>query len=163
MENLQTQNTDYKFEQWMKAAIEAAVEGIAEGESPFGAVIIDSNGSQAAVAYNRVKALVNPSAHAEVLAITSACQTLTRLQLSDCWLVTTGEPCPMCAAAASMAGIKKIVFGAREAVIRAAGYETLQLDLFAFMLATQAHFQVYGPVLEMDCTALLINHPGDQS
>lgn len=163
MENPPTSRSEREFQQWMKAAIEVAVKGIAEGESPFGAVIIDSEGAFVSIECNRVKSIWNPSAHAEILAITAACKSQSRLDLSDCWLVATGEPCPICAAAASMAGIKKIVFGAKESIIRAAGYQTLQLDLLEFMLATGSQFQIYGPVLELDCTAMLLNHPANQS
>jgi tRNA(Arg) A34 adenosine deaminase TadA len=94
-----------------------------------------------------------------VLAIEKACRMLSRLELSDCWLIATAEPCPMCAATASLAKIKRIAFGAGETSVRNVGYDTLHLNLFDFMCATQTQFQIYDSVLEAECVALLRSFP----
>ena len=153
--------SDEDFERWMKVAVEIAVEGVASGESPFGAVIVDANDKAIACVPNRVNTTHNPTAHAETTAIAEACQKRGTLQLNDCILYATGEPCPMCVAAAAMAGIATIVFGASERVIRLAGYQTFGLTARQFLAATDSGIKIIGPLLEAECTALLLNHPKD--
>lgn len=83
----------------------------ARGEVPVGAVIT-KNGQIIARAGNRTRELHDPSAHAEVLAIRSACQSLQSERLADCDLWVTLEPCPACAATISAARLKRLYFAA---------------------------------------------------
>ncbi|WP_449409772.1 nucleoside deaminase [Methylobacterium komagatae] len=94
-------------------AFEAARRAAQEGEVPVGAVIV-KEGRVVAVAHNRPRALRDPTAHAEILAIRAACQALDDERLTGCDLYVTLEPCPMCAGAISFARIRRVYYGARD-------------------------------------------------
>ncbi len=78
------------------------------------AAIVARGGRVIASALNRTEGDMDPTAHAEILAIRQACQTLRRPFLSGCELFVTLEPCEMCLAAASHARIRRVVYGARQ-------------------------------------------------
>jgi tRNA(Arg) A34 adenosine deaminase TadA len=80
------------------------------GEVPIGAVVV-KNGIVVATAGNRTIEATDPTAHAEILAIRSACLSLSSQRLTGCDLYVTLEPCPMCAAAISFARIRRLYFG----------------------------------------------------
>ena len=83
------------------------------GEVPVGAVLVDSaSGELLARAHNRVEVLHDPTAHAEMLAIAAAARRLGLKRLTGADLHVTLEPCPMCAAAISLARIRRLTFGA---------------------------------------------------
>jgi tRNA(adenine34) deaminase len=82
------------------------------GEVPIGAVIVGPDGAIISRAGNRTLALRDPTAHAELLAIRQACAELGSERLVDCDLYVTLEPCAMCAAAISLARIRRLYFGA---------------------------------------------------
>jgi tRNA(Arg) A34 adenosine deaminase TadA len=147
------------LESWMRSALSAAIPGIAKGEHPFGASVVDAGGFAISREHNRVDSTHNPAAHAEVLAIASAGRVAGSSDLSGCWLVSTAEPCPMCLAAAAMAGIRQVAFGARARTIENAGYETLGLSATLLADHLNCGLQVRGPILELECSALLLNHP----
>lgn len=94
----------------MKLAINQAKAAAASGEVPIGAIIV-SGGKIISKAYNQVELLHDVTAHAEILAITSAEQYLNAKYLSDCTLYITVEPCLMCAGALKWAQIDRIVYG----------------------------------------------------
>ena len=98
---------DAKF---MQMAIDLSVENIDSGGGPFGAVIV-LNGEVIATGANRVVPNADPTAHAEVMAIRSACAKLGTFQLSDCTVYSSCEPCPMCLSALYWAGVKRICYG----------------------------------------------------
>lgn len=102
-------NRDLKF---MSLAIEKAREGIKKGQTPFGACIVKNN-KVIALSHNLVWKDTDITAHAEMVAIRSACESLDRVDLSGCTVYSTCEPCPMCFCACHWARIKRIVFGAR--------------------------------------------------
>lgn len=85
-----------------------------EGEVPVGAVLVHKNGTLLAQAGNRVLALKDPTAHAEILVIRQACQSLGTERLADCDLYVTLEPCALCAAAISFARIRRLYFAASD-------------------------------------------------
>lgn len=97
-------------ENLMREAIELSKKSVASGGGPFGAVIA-RNGKIIARASNTVTQTNDPTAHAEVNAIRSACKELGVFKLNGCELYTSCEPCPMCLSAAYWAGIEKIYFG----------------------------------------------------
>jgi tRNA(adenine34) deaminase len=98
----------------MLALAEAEAAG-ARGEVPVGAVVVDgTSGSVLAVAGNRVEELGDPTAHAEMLAVRAAAARLGSPRLSGCDLYVTLEPCPMCAAAISLARLRRLYFGAAD-------------------------------------------------
>ena len=110
---------DAKF---MRAAIEEAEAGMRGNEGgPFGAVLVHS-GEIVARAHNEVVGSHDPTAHAEILAIRRGSKTLGRFDLSDCTLVTTCEPCPMCLAAILWARIRTVYFGCSRRDAAAIGF-----------------------------------------
>ena len=96
---------------WMKAALRQAEIAAERGEVPVGAVIVHDN-QIIGRGHNLVESLRDPTAHAEMIAITAACETLNSKQLTDCTLYVTLEPCPMCAGAMVMARLSRLCFGA---------------------------------------------------
>ena len=98
---------------YMIRALEQAKLAAARGESPIGAVLVDSKtGEILAEDGNRVEELKDPTAHAEMLVLRRAAAAKTSPRLLGCDLYVTLEPCPMCAGAISHARIAKLVFGA---------------------------------------------------
>lgn len=98
----------------MRAALDAAAAAGDAGEVPVGAVIV-RNGQIVATAANAPRALSDPTAHAEMLAIRAAAQALGRERLEDCDLWVTLEPCAMCAGAIAHARIARVYYGAPDA------------------------------------------------
>ena len=97
----------------MDAALEEAKAAAARGEVPVGAVIVDgASGEIVARAGNETRALNDPTAHAEVLAIRRAAAALGAERLDGCDLYVTLEPCTMCAAAVSFARLRRLYYGA---------------------------------------------------
>ena len=97
-------------EKWMKAAFREAEKAFEQDEVPIGAVVVQ-NGQIIGRGYNQCESLTDPTAHAEIIAITSAANTIKDWLLKDCQLYVTNEPCPMCAGALVNARIDKVVFG----------------------------------------------------
>ena len=95
----------------MRLALGEAVAARDEGEVPVGAVVL-CQGRVVAAAHNQREGLRDPTAHAEMLAITQAAESLGAWRLSGCTLVVTLEPCPMCAGAIVQARIDRVVYGA---------------------------------------------------
>jgi tRNA(adenine34) deaminase len=95
---------------YMRMALNQAVQAGEEGEVPIGAVIVHA-GRLIGRARNQVETLRDPTAHAEVLAITQAAQALGDWRLEDCTLYVTKEPCPMCAGAIVNARVPRVVWG----------------------------------------------------
>ncbi len=107
-------------QRWMSHAFREAELALDEGEVPVGAVIV-KEGTIIARGHNRREALNDPTAHAEILAITSAANHLEDWRLKGCTLYVTLEPCPMCAGASLNSKLDQIVFGARDADVGACG------------------------------------------
>lgn len=97
-------------ERWMRYALEEARAAFDEGEVPVGAVIVH-DGRVIAAAHNQRETLNDPTAHAEMIAITQAAEQLGSWRLLDCTLYVTLEPCPMCAGAIVQARLPTIVYG----------------------------------------------------
>lgn len=98
-------------EEYMKQALVEARQAFDEGEIPVGAVIV-CGGRVIARAHNQTEMLTDVTAHAEMLAITSAASYLGGKYLTDCTLYVTVEPCVMCAGALGWAQITRVVYGA---------------------------------------------------
>jgi tRNA(Arg) A34 adenosine deaminase TadA len=94
----------------MQQAIELSKENVLNGGGPFGAVIV-RDGEVIATGTNRVTANNDPTAHAEVNAIRSACAKEGTFKLEGCTCYTSCEPCPMCLAALYWAGVERIFYG----------------------------------------------------
>src|SRR6478736_6696872 len=97
----------------LAALAEAQAAGV-RGEVPVGAVVVAADGAVLASAGNRMRELADPTAHAEMLAIRQACALQKSERLEGADLYVTLEPCPMCAAAASFARIRRLYFGAAD-------------------------------------------------
>ncbi len=97
----------------MRRAINLAVENVANGGGPFGAVIA-KNGKIIAEGVNRVTPNHDPTAHAEVMAIRSACSKLHTFDLTGCDIYASCEPCPMCLGAIYWAHLDRIFYGANQ-------------------------------------------------
>ncbi len=96
---------------WIARTIELATENVANGGGPFGAVIV-RDGALVAEGQNRVTASLDPTAHAEVVAIRAACQAEGDFSLAGTTLYTSCEPCPLCLSAALWARVDRVVFAA---------------------------------------------------
>lgn len=104
---------DNIHEKFMGYALAQARSAYDEGEVPVGAIIV-SHGKIIAKGHNMTERLHDPTAHAEMIAITAATEALGGKYLNDCTLYVTVEPCPMCAAALNWAQIGEIIYGAKD-------------------------------------------------
>jgi tRNA(adenine34) deaminase len=109
-----------KHIEFMQEALKEARQAFAEDEVPVGAVIVHK-GRIIARGHNRVERLNDPTAHAEILALTSAANYLNAKWLSGAALYVTIEPCAMCAGAMVLSRIKNLYFGARDPKTGACG------------------------------------------
>jgi tRNA(adenine34) deaminase len=106
-------------EEFMRRALREAEAALAEDEVPIGAIIVyddpTNNSSRVvAAAHNQREQLRDPTAHAEMIAITQAAQALNNWRLEHCTLYVTLEPCPMCAGAIVLARMPRVVYGAAD-------------------------------------------------
>ena len=100
-----------KNEYYMNKAVQEAYDGIKNLHGgPFGSVIV-RNDEIIGTGHNRVIIDKDPTAHGEIVAIRNTCKNINSIDLSDCVLYTTAEPCPMCLCAIMWAGIKEVYFG----------------------------------------------------
>jgi tRNA(adenine34) deaminase len=105
------ENTSAGHEFWMRLALEEAAEAMRLGEVPVGAVAV-FNEAVIGRGYNRKETDHDPTAHAEILALTQAAQYLNNWRLIGVTLYCTLEPCPMCAGAMIQARLPRLVYGA---------------------------------------------------
>ncbi|MFN0203014.1 MAG: nucleoside deaminase [Bacteroidia bacterium] len=103
----------FTHEYFMKKALQEAETAYQKGEIPIGAVVVADN-QIIGKGHNQVEMLHDPTAHAEMIAISAACEFLGTKLLTDCILYVTVEPCPMCAGALFWSRVQKVVFGASE-------------------------------------------------
>ena len=135
---------------FMQLAMKEAVKAFDSDEVPVGAVIVHKN-KVIGRAFNQVKLLKDPTAHAEVIAITQACEAIQSEHLPTATLYVTLEPCPMCMGAMLLARIGRLVFGAREEKTGACGS---RIHLLAD--AKWNHeFRIEEGLLEFESAALL--------
>lgn len=136
--------------QMMRFALEEARIAFAEGEIPVGAVVADGE-RVLARAHNRRETDADPCAHAEILALRKAAAHLGRWRLQGLTLYVTLEPCPMCAGAAEMSGLARVVYGAKDAQYGCCGS--------VYRLTEDPAFPTYCPadggVLADECAALV--------
>jgi tRNA(adenine34) deaminase len=98
----------------MREALALADMAALSGEVPVGALIVDANGEIVGTGRNRREQVQDPTAHAEILAIREAAEKTGAWRLAGCTLYVTLEPCAMCAGAAVLARIERLVFGASD-------------------------------------------------
>jgi tRNA(adenine34) deaminase len=132
-------------EHFMQQALQEAEQAFEADEVPIGAIVV----SQRRIigrGYNQTERLLDPSAHAEMIALTAACDHLGSKYLRDCTLFVTVEPCPMCASALRWSQIGRIVFGAEEPKYGYRRYQPLLLH---------PKTQVTGGLLAQPCAELM--------
>jgi tRNA(adenine34) deaminase len=105
----------------MRAALLEARAALETGDVPIGAVVVDEAGTVLSRGRNVREAAADPTGHAEVVALRAAAQARGDWRLTGCTLVVTLEPCTMCAGAAVLARVDRVVFGAFDAKAGAAG------------------------------------------
>jgi tRNA(adenine34) deaminase len=135
---------------WMRFALEQAVQAFEEGEVPVGAVIVHEN-RIIGTGYNQREQLCDPTAHAEMIAITQAAEEMGSWRLENCTLYCTLEPCPMCAGAIVQARIPTVIYGTTDP--KAGACHTL------FQITNDSRLNhravVLGGVMQDECRLLL--------
>lgn len=129
----------------MREALREAQDAGAEGEIPIGAVVV-WRGTVIARGHNMTERLHDPTAHAEMIALTAATEAVGGKYLNDCTLYVTIEPCPMCAAALCWAQTGRIVYGAPDPK---RGYSLFTPSLL------HPKTEVSSGILEEECSALV--------
>lgn len=132
-------------ERFMREALREAQAAAAEDEVPIGAVVVCRD-RVIAKGHNMVEALSDPTAHAEMIAITAACEAVGGKYLTDCTLYVTVEPCPMCAAALGWSQISRVVYGAPDPK---RGYSGFSPNLL------HPKTEIQGGVLAEECSTLV--------
>ncbi|MBR6247270.1 MAG: nucleoside deaminase [Bacteroidales bacterium] len=132
---------------YMAEALREAQDAMAEGEIPIGAVVV-CRGLIIGRGHNMTERLHDPTAHAEMIAITAATEALGGKYLNDCTLYVTVEPCPMCAGALNWAQIGRIVYGALD--------PKRGCSLFSPSLL-HPRTEVTAGILASDCSSLMLN------
>ena len=137
-------------EKWMKFALQEADKAFHAKEVPIGCVVV-KEGYIVGRGYNQCESLHDPTAHAEIIAITSAANTLKDWRLTDCSLYVTKEPCPMCAGALINARVKLLGFGMYDEQEGCCGslYQICRDPRFKHQVT------VKGGILEHDCNSLI--------
>jgi guanine deaminase len=107
---------------FLQQAIDLATQNVANGGGPFGAIVVRDQ-QIIASSGNRVTPNLDPTAHAEIMAIRLACQQLQDFQLTDCFLYTSCEPCPMCLGAIYWARLKQVYYACNRFDAAAAGFD----------------------------------------
>lgn len=135
----------------MEMALEEAAQAADEDEVPVGAVIVSLKRGLIGQAHNQRELLHDPTAHAEMIAITQAAEALRSWRLEDCILYVTLEPCPMCAGAIVLARLPMVVYGTTDP--KAGACDTLYRITSDARLNHRA--QVVGGVLAERCAGVL--------
>ncbi len=135
---------------FMREALKQAQMAAERDEVPVGAVIVH-DGRIIAKAHNQVEMLKDPTAHAEMIAITQAASALSCKWLYDCIMFVTIEPCSMCAGALVLARLKRVYYGAADPKTGACGSV---LDVIREKRLNH-QIEVYGGLLGEDCAGLI--------
>jgi tRNA(adenine34) deaminase len=135
---------------WMRRALELARQAYEAEEVPVGAVVV-YDGAIIGEGYNQREALQDPTAHAEMLALTQAAGSLGTWRLLDCTLYVTLEPCPMCAGAIVQARLPRVVYGTTD--LKAGACHSL----YSITTDPRLNHQctVLGGVLQTECRGIL--------
>jgi len=141
---------EYTDTYWMQQAIELARKAASEDEVPVGAVLVKDN-QLISEGWNQPIQNNDPSAHAEMMAIRYAGQSLENYRLIDTTLYVTLEPCSMCVGAMIHARVKRLVFGAFDSKTGAAGTAINLIN----DVAHNHKIEVLGGLLETECKQLL--------
>lgn len=139
-----------EHDRWMRLALDLARQAFEEQEVPVGAIIVHRE-QVIGTGYNQREQLRDPTAHAEMIALTQAAESLGSWRLLDCTLYCTLEPCPMCAGAIVQARLPRVVYGTPD--LKAGACHTLYQITNDARLNHQA--TVMGGVLLQECREIL--------
>ncbi len=139
--------------EFMNLALELAHAASEKGEVPVGAVLVSEDREVLAAAHNRTIGRMDPTAHAEILALREAAQKIENYRLLNTTLYVTVEPCVMCMGAIVHARVAAVVFGARDPKWGAAG----SLYNFSENPRLNHHPEIVAGVNEEDCASLMRN------
>lgn len=140
-------------EKWMRKALEIAATGVAAGQSPFGACIVRDDKPLAAM-HNHVWLNHDATAHAEVMAIRTACAAAEDVHLEGATIYSTTEPCPMCFTAIHWARIHRIVFGASVDDAAIFGFNELPIHNDTLASLGGSTIEIIGGVLRDEAITL---------
>ncbi len=135
----------------MGRALTLAQRAAEAGDVPVGALVVDTSGEVVGEGWNLREVDQDPTAHAEVVALRAAATRLGTWRLEGCTLVVTMEPCPMCAGAAMLARVERVVLGAWDPKLGACGSVW---DVVRDRRATH-RAEVVGGVLEEECAEVV--------
>ncbi len=135
---------------YMGLAMKEAQKALAADEVPVGAIVVHKN-KIIGRAHNQTELLKDPTAHAEMIAITQACESLGARHLPGASVYVTLEPCPMCVGAMILARVERLVFGARESKTGACGSKVHLLADAKW----NHHFKIEEGLLEFEAAAVL--------
>jgi tRNA(Arg) A34 adenosine deaminase TadA len=107
---------------WLDHAVSEAARNVSAGGGPFGALVVRGE-EVVSVGVNEVTRTLDPTAHAEVVAIRAACRALGDFTLTGCVLVSSCEPCPLCLSAAMWARVDKVLYAADRHDAAASGFD----------------------------------------
>ena len=138
------------YEKWMRFALVEAIKAYDSGEVPIGAIVVKDS-RIIGKGYNQVETLNDATAHAEMIAITSASGTNADWRLDDCFLFVTKEPCPMCGGAILNSRVKGIIYGISDSQWGSCGsYYDICRDRKDQKLPI-----IVGGILQEDCKSLI--------
>jgi len=137
-------------DRFMEAALAEARAAASEGEVPIGAVVV-WDGRIIGRGHNRVETAQDPTAHAEILALGAAAQTVQTWRLDEATIYVTLEPCHMCAGAIVLARVARLVYGARDPKAGACG----SLAMVPQDLRLNHRVEVFSGVLAEECSGML--------
>jgi tRNA(adenine34) deaminase len=140
------------YDDWMRLALEAAALAPAHGDVPVGAVVVGAAGDVLGTGHNDREGSGDPTAHAEMLALRVAAAAVGSWRLAGCTLVVTLEPCTMCAGAAVLSRVDRVVYGAVDPKAGAAG------SLWDVLRDRRLNHrpEVVSGVLAAECGAVLV-------
>ena len=146
-------------EHFLRRSFQVARRSMSHGNHPFGAILVDENGSVLIETENGYMPAHDGTAHAERLLATEACRTLGRDELAKATLYSSAEPCAMCAGAIYWAGIGRVVYGLSEHRLGSItgnhpDNPTLDLPCREVFASGQRPTDVVGPLLEDEAAAL---------
>ena len=136
-------------EQWMLLALKEANKALKLGEVPIGAMIVKDN-EVLGRGYNQVESLKDSTAHAEIIAITSASNTIDDWRLNECSIYITKEPCLMCIGAILHSRMKRVYFGTFDTNLGFIKKLKVEINIKIPHLKT-----IQGGILEFECKKII--------
>lgn len=138
----------------MRIALQTALQGVQDGETPFGACLVDTNGTILSAACNNVTSKSDPTAHAEIQAIREGARIRVSRDLKDCIMYATCEPCSMCLSACLWADLTRIVYAARNEDSARFGIDCIPISCSQMRELSKRDLKIVGDVLREESLRL---------